>query len=193
MQIGFVDITEVNRKGPPGWYIISWFTSSPIVHAFVVFDDMVYQTSEIFFEKIPLSWRLMGTPCHIFTVVNPVEKEAKEYAETMIGKLYDYLGIAYMGLMTFTEKIINWIAYPVRLFLSKANKKPMEMFRVAWLGNSYQIDQAYFCTEATFHILTVAKVPMPNWWEGYNVTPDQFYNYCKSHPELFHYEGKITQ
>jgi hypothetical protein len=192
MRLGFVNVSGVTRKRPVGWDIIAWFTSSPIVHAFVIFDDTVFQTSEIAFEKISLSERLAGTPCNIFTVLKAEEKPAKEYAESLIGKLYDYPGALFMGIMGLSEKLVNWIAYPLRYLLSKATKEPIEMMRLAWLGNSYQMEGFYFCTEATYDILKQALVPLPEWWKGSNVTPGQFYQYCLQHPELFQYEGKVS-
>lgn len=193
MKIGFVDSTDAPKPHPIGWDIISYFQQSNIVHVFVVIGDEVYETTETFFHKTSLSSRMDGSKVRMFDVVGLPEggeSAAREYAKTLIGVPYDYTGVSFLGIMLLAEKLCNFLAYPVRYLVAKANNKPTEWMRLVFINNPYHIGKALFCSEAVYHILKNAGVAMPPWWFGENVMPYQVFRFCLDRTDLFREVGR---
>jgi hypothetical protein len=191
-MIGFVDVT--GREGyNVGWDVISWFQDSPIVHVFLAFELaegwVVYETSETVFGKRPLTERLTGNKCHLFYIgetdkINVVP--AQSFCETLIGKTYDYTGIAGLGLVLAAERLANLILWPVKKALAWFGNNKLPDFRFIIMPNPLQLNSAYFCTESTIIALKAAGLlNNDGHWLADAVPPRDLYTYIRDNPRQF--------
>lgn len=180
--LGFVEATS-QRVEPIGWKIIRWFQDSPIVHCFMAFEIpnkglMVYETTETTYQKRSYSERSQGCKIRLFELKGNAGK-AFSYCEALLGTPYDYPGIAFLGLILFTERLVNWIAWPLLKLASLFNPGATPMLSFAVVGNPYHLQQFMFCSEAAYHACSIAGFPVPRWWLGESITPRQFYRFMK--------------
>ena len=187
--IGFVDTTGATGKLPLGWRVIEWFQNSPIVHCFMVYKidgvPWVYETTETTFQRRPLTERVAGTPVHLFDleITTTQADMAHTAADALMGSIYDYSGIAGLGLMLLTERVMNWLSWPVRKLFK------LDDARLVWINNPWHMQAAYFCSESVIKQLSSARYPLPEWWtNGEFITPRQLFVYFNTHLEEVKHE-----
>lgn len=171
-QWGFVDAT--GKAGLNfGWDVITWIQNDPIVHTFMVFDDMVYETTETVYSKRSLSERVAGCTLHLFDVPGD-GSGALTFCESMLGAPYDYAGIAGLAPMLLAERVVNAMLWPYKKLMGIKDE-----YRLTFVGNPMHIKQAYYCAEAVVAASRKIKPnPVPDWWFGASVTAPQLMRFA---------------
>lgn len=187
--MGFVDIRG-NEGKVLGWDVISWFQQSPYVHVFLIFDlpegPIVYETSETLYLKRSLILRQAGSNLEIFEMPGDGTK-AHEFCESLVGTPYSYFEFIGLGVLLLTERLANWLVWPIRWLVRKANgKENWTLLRLTFVGNPYATSVAYFCSEAALSAVKQADPNLfPNWWNYSSITPRIIMDYIVERQKTF--------
>lgn len=194
--VGFVDVSEIPKEQQNfGWRVISFVQGSPLVHAFLVFhndtsqDPVVYETTETTYQKRSLSSRMENSNCVFYEINTCRAQKLQDKCEKKLGEIYDYSGIAGLGLLILAERALNFVFSFIVKWLYKQTPK-----QVIIIGNPIHMKTASFCTEAIVDLCRSANFEIfPDWWESASITPDIMNRYMLSEPDTFKPKQIIKQ